>query len=220
MDRARSRRLLLLAFAISLLLHFAGFPFLKWRPAPQDEVERTSKVRVIRIARAVQTPPPTPPPTPAPTPRRAAVKQHPATRPLSVPRVRSTSGKASLPAPAPGPIVATGISAATPAPAPSAVPSATPCAGRTIAPQVLQAPSPPPIPSEARRAATEGTAAVDVNVDAAGRVQTASVRNSTGNPGLDAIAERMARDATYAPATADCKKAAGVATFTVQFWVI
>lgn len=220
MDRARSRRLLLLAFALSLLLHVAGVPFMKWRPASRDEVERTSKVRAISIARAVRTPPPTPPPTPVPTPRRAPAKQHPATRPLAVPRVRSTSGKPSLPAPAAGPVVAAGVPAQPPAPSASPSPTATPCAGRTIPPQVLQAPSPPPIPSDARRGATEGVAAVDVSVDASGRVETASVRSSTGNAGLDAIAERMARDATYAPAANDCKKAAGVATFTVQFWVI
>jgi len=84
----------------------------------------------------------------------------------------------------------------------------------------LQTPTPPPIPSDVRAKGTQGVAAIDVTVDAGGKVISTAVRNSSGNSGLDDIATQMARDSTYSPATNNCAKVAGIATFTVQFFLL
>ena len=212
MDRARSRRLLLLAFAISLLLHVIFVRFLHGaRPTQQRDEEIAARMRITHITRLPQaTPPPTAQPTSAPNPHR----------PQTLPHAAATNGTN-----AGGRVVATPqpvASAPTTLPPATLQPAATPtpCAGRVIPPQVLQTPTSPPIPSDVRAKGTEGVAAIDVTVDAGGKVIATALRTSSGNPGFDDIATQMARESTYAPATNNCAKVAGVATFTAQFFML
>src|SRR5947209_4844491 len=169
MDRARSRRLLLLAFAISLLLHLFFVRFLHGtRPTLQKEEEVAARVRITHVTRLPQaTPPPTSPPTPPPTPQ-ASQKPNPH-RPASVPRTTAINGRGpSAPMPAtPQPASSTLATPITGTATPAVTP--TPCAGRIIPPQVLQTPAPPPIPSDVRAKGTQGVAAIDVTVDAGGK---------------------------------------------------
>lgn len=220
MNRARSRRLLLIAFAISLLVHVVIARYIHGtRPTRESSEEVATRVRVMHVQRIPKaTPPPTPPPKPKPTPNVTASKQP--NRPATIPRATSKNGRnaanptAATPQPAPS-------SLPTPIPATTAPPAApTPCAGRIIPPQVLQTPPPPSIPSEARAKGTQGVAAIDVTIDAAGQVLSTKIQTSSGDATLDDIATQMARASTYSPATNNCAKVAGIATFTVQFFLL
>jgi TonB family protein len=62
-----------------------------------------------------------------------------------------------------------------------------------------------------------GTAAIQVQIDPQGGVTNATVAQSSGNTGLDAVAMQMARNATYSPALANCKPVASTYTFRVKF---
>src|ERR1700675_4189315 len=59
----RAKNFLAYGFAISIVLHLIGGPFLKFEKT-QAEEDQPQKVTVVRVP----TPPPTPPPTPTPHP--------------------------------------------------------------------------------------------------------------------------------------------------------
>jgi TonB family protein len=116
--------------------------------------------------------------------------------------------------------------AQTPAPTPQATSLPTPvaiassasaCVRSNADPGIVATPGPPDIPPAVRAQKVSGTAAIAVSLDARGRVTATSISQSSGNPGLDAIAAQMARDATYSPRYAACKAVAGTFTFTVKF---
>lgn len=201
----RVPRLLLIAFALSLLVHLVVAVIL--RPAAPTPTTQSEVVSIQhRPATIALTKPPTPPPPPPP-------RQTPAPH---------TAGSAS-PRRGPGSGGTAGASAATPAPVVAPVtarPAATPtpgCANSTTAAAVLSTPAPPDIPLQVRASGTSGTALVNVQLDAAGAVTGASVTQSTGNSSLDIVAVGMARDARYSPALHDCKPVASAYVYSVKF---
>jgi protein TonB len=197
----RARRLLLFAFALSLLVHALVALFA--RPPSATLESRREVVSVMRrssIAVAKRPPPPPPRPTRTPSPFKAAPH----------PRSRSGSTAAS----------GGGARAATPAPPVQTPPPAVAkagCADPNAAAAVVATPSPPDIPASVRADATTGDAVVSVELDTQGQVLGANVTQSTGNSSLDLVAVSMARDARYAPALRDCKPVAANAIFSVKF---
>jgi periplasmic protein TonB len=200
----RGPRLLLVAFALSLLLHVVVA--LGLRPpslSPENQAEVVSiehRPATIAVRRA-----PTPPPPPKQTPAPRASSSAPPARPGPGTAVRSGGNNVT-----PRPVVATAT------PQPVATPGAA-CAQPNIAAAVVATPAPPDIAPEARASGTNGTALVSVQLDSAGQVTNASVTQSTGNSSLDLVAVSMARDARYAPALRDCKPIASAYTFSVKF---
>jgi periplasmic protein TonB len=202
----RAPRLLLVAFALSLLLHVVVALVLHpASPGPENQAEVVSiEHRPATIAvRKAPTPPPPPPPKQTPAPRA----------PSSAPPARTERGT----------VVRSGGNAATPAqvvaratPQPIATATAG-CAQPNIAAAVVATPAPPDIALDARASGTSGTALVSVQLDSGGQVTNTSVTQSSGNSSLDLVAVSMARDARYAPALHDCKPIASAYTFSVKF---
>lgn len=206
MDARRTRQFLILAFAISLLIHIIVASGLRWPAliAEQDQVEIVHVEHMTRTTAVhlLVTPPPK---TPAPQKTRAprAVIAHPG-KPIGTGKGAAGAG---------------GTAGETPIPQPSpvAVSSAPPCSKGDIAVAVASSPDPPEIPAAARGAATNATARIRVTLDATGTVQKAIIVGSTGNASLDLTAVSMARSAQYAPALHECKPIAADYTFTVRF---
>jgi TonB family protein len=202
----RPQRLLVFAFAISLLLHLI-FALIAhpWRNRQENEVEVVSIVHRPIVMTRLQTPPPHPKVTPAPHPR-------PSTRPAPI---------QSQAAPGPGPGNGTAVApASTPLvqPSPAATIAANPCERSDLGAAVTENPPQPDIPNDARAAGTTGVATINVRLDAAGAVTAAAVSQSTGNSSLDLVALAMARDARYSPALHACKPVASAYTFSVRFF--
>lgn len=205
----RARRLLFIAFALSLLVHL--IVALIVRPASPSRQNQTEVVSiehrrmVIAVTKRLPTPPP-PKPTPVPT-------RIPAPAP---PRRRAPVAVAGGPAGGGGRGVAT-TPPATPVPAPIPTPANAACAQPNAAAAVVATPPPPEIAPEARVAGTSGTALVKVQLDPTGAITSTSVTQTTGNSSLDLVAVAMARDARYSPPLHDCKPIAGIYTFSVKF---
>lgn len=85
----------------------------------------------------------------------------------------------------------------------------TPAVGATAAPVA--------IPPDARASKISGTAAIQLHIDPQGQVTAATIAQSSGSPALDAVAEQMAKSATYTPALVKCKPVASTYTYTVKF---
>ncbi|HEY1429299.1 MAG TPA: TonB family protein [Candidatus Tumulicola sp.] len=203
----RGQRILLIAFAISILLHLIfAVAYRMPRPRRSDDVETTVSI-VRRSAIAVRTPQPLPSATPKPRPK---------TQP---PAPKLKPGAKGF-APGSGGTAATPVPTALPQPTASvaAVPTAKPCGGNDIKAAVSEMPPQPDVPNAARAEGTDGTAAVDVRLDERGEVTAATVSHPTGNPSLDTIAVSLAKAARYTPATHDCRPVAGEYTFTVKFF--
>ena len=201
----RVPRLLLVAFALSLLVHLIVALILRPTaptPATQSEVVSIQHRPATIVLTKPPTPPPPPPPRRTPAPRTAA---------SAVPRKGPGSGGTA------------GASAATPTPVVAQVtahPAATPtsgCARSNTAAAVLSTPAPPDIPLQARTEGTSGTALVNVQLDASGSVTGTTVTQSTGNSSLDLVAVGMARDARYSPALHDCKPVVSAYVYSVKF---
>jgi protein TonB len=201
----RIPRLLVVAFALSLLLHLiVAIGLRPPAPTPETQSEVVSiQHRPATIAlRRPPTPPPSPPPRRTPVPRTAA-----SAPPRKGPGEGGTQGAS---APTPRQVVAQV----------TATPAATPtsgCAQSNTAAAVVATPSPPEIPLSVRASGTSGTALVNVQLDASGGVTGANVTQSTGNSSLDLVAVGMARDARYSPALHDCKPVASAYTYSVKF---
>lgn len=205
MSWGRGRRLLLAAFAISLLIHLAWALFVRRSP-PTNETQ----IETVTIShRLSMTTMPTPPP---PRPKHTPVP-HPAAS--SRPAPRATHAAISVGAQG-GNGRATAAPTEAPTPAP-AVATPNPCANNDIDAVVLSTPAPPDIPIAARANGTSGITLVDVKVDATGTVAGAAISQSSGNSSLDVVALGMARDSTYTPAKHDCKPVASTYTFSVKF---
>ncbi len=199
----RARRVLLVAIALSLLVH--AIVALVVHPATADFQSQPEAISVVRRSMVVvarNTPPPHRMPTPAP-------------RNLTPPRPRAT-GAAVAHSEGGGPSRAT---PAPPPPAPTVAPSpaGAGCTQPNAVAAVIATPGPPDIPAAVRADRTNGTAMVTVALDAQGDVTGASVAQSTGNSSLDLVAVGMARDARYSAPLHDCKPVAGNATFSVKF---
>ncbi|HEY8312794.1 MAG TPA: TonB family protein [Candidatus Baltobacteraceae bacterium] len=212
----RARRVLVVAFAISILLHlllahFARLPLSSRNDKP--ELVTLDKRRAISVVRMT----PHPIPTTLPTPR--APRPHVVSHSIrSAPAVVHRSAGPSGPPHGNGPGASATVSPPTPPPPP--VPTAMPaggCAHPEASPAVLATPPAPDIAPDARAKATSGTTAVNVRLDADGRVASAAVASSSGNADLDIVAVSMARAASYTPKYVACKAVAADYTFTVKF---
>lgn len=210
MNSQRTKRLLIIAFAISLLIHLIIATGVRW-PFTLSKEETTvvsiRHVRTLRVTHIPTPPPPTPPPvttSPLPSaPPTAKPNPHPA-------RSASAVGVAGRPPP--------GGAARTPVPTPTPKPSATPnCATSDTNALLAASPPPPDIAPDARGAATNGTATVRVTLDADGAVQQTTVVQSSGNTSLDLVAVSMARAARYTPAMHACKPVASEYLFRAKF---
>ena len=206
MNSRRARRLLLAAFAISILVHAIVALFVHRPRSPiESQVEVVSiRHRMVAVTKLV-TPPPQPRRTPVPHPAPSSRPAPRATHATEAIGVTGGTGRAT-PAPTPEPTIA-----ATASSAPSG------CAQANADAAVVATPSPPEIPVSVRAQGTSGTALVDVHLDAQGAVTDAKVSQGTGNPSLDLVAVGMARNAQYSPATRACKAVASTYTFSVKF---
>jgi protein TonB len=213
MSAARSRKILLAAIAISLLLHLVLAGYIRWPFNSGSTENAVVNVRRITLVRAPRHTPA--PPTPVPTQR---VTPAPAATTIVPPATTARGSK--------GPPVAHAIapvSGKTPAPQATLAPTAAPtltaqsCMQHDITPAVAATAQPVDIPPDARAAKVNGTAAIQVHIDPQGRVTDAAVSQSSGNAALDGVAMQMARGATYTPALVKCKPVASAYTFTVKF---
>lgn len=214
MSTRNSRRLLLLAIVLSLLIHLGGARLAHWSiPTPVDVPERLTMARVSIRHLPKRTPPRQ---TPKPPPATPAPRAHARTVRVAIPQVRSHRGPGVLPAmPAARP---------TPVPTPRPTPSHLPtpgapgaCVDPNAAAAVRTTPAPPDVPTAARENSKKGVAQIRVALDAAGDVTGAAIEGSTGNGALDQIALDYARGATYSPALLGCKAVAGSYLFRVKF---
>lgn len=225
MSVRRSRRILLAALAISLLIHLILAGYIRW-PDFRRHAQRPQPISVTAMTLARRTPPPpalphtpqplTPPPqTPppqTPPPVRAARTAAPAPpqlrhsrRPGRRQRGAGTAGPGTAPTAAPP---------ALPTPVPA---SALPCRAPNAPAAIASAPPAPPLEEAQREANTQGVAAVQVTVTAAGTVQQTALVSSSGSTVLDAEALALAHEAAYAPAYAECRAVAGTVIFRVGF---
>lgn len=203
----RVPRLLLVAFALSLLVHLVVALLLHPQaPTPQNQAEVVSiehRPATIAVTKLV-TPPPPPRPTRTPSPRTVS-SAPPRARRGAVAPTGVARGRSVAPSLAPTPVTQPVARASSACEDPNA--------GAALAVE----PSPPDIAPAARTAGTSGTALVRVQLDATGEVTKTDVTQSTGNSSLDLVAVTMARDARYSPALHDCKPIAGAYTFSVKF---
>jgi periplasmic protein TonB len=200
----RAPRLLLVAFALSLLVHLLVALILHPPvPTPENQAEVVSIEH--RPATIAVTKIPTPPPRPQRTPSPKIQSSAPPSRKGPGAKA-SAGGGAATPAP---PVVAR----ATPSPAATA----SGCVQRNADAAVVSTPGPPDIALQTRASGTSGLVLVSVQLDPSGQVTGASVTRSTGNTSLDLVAVEMARDARYTPALHDCKPVASAYTFSVKF---
>ena len=201
----RIPRLLLIAFALSLLVHLIVALILRpAAPTAQNQPEVVSlEHRPASIAvKKIVTPPP-PPPKRSPAPKTIA---------SALPRAANgLTGPSGVAAGTPAPVVAA------PTPAPSPVANGAACAQPNAEPAIAVSPPPPDIAPAARAEGTSGIALVRVQIDPTGQVTGTGVVQSTGNSSLDLVAVTMARDARYSPGLRDCKPIASIYTFGVKF---
>jgi periplasmic protein TonB len=201
----RGPRLLLVALVLSLVVH-AIVALVMHPPVPTFENQAEVVSIVHRPATIAVTKAPTPPPPrPKQTPAPKSVSSAPPARKGAGPSANAGSGT-----PAPTPAVA----AATPGPTPAIKQG---CANANAPAAVAATPAPPDIAPDARASGTSGVALINVQLDAAGQVTDAGLKQSSGNSSLDLVALEMARDARYAPALRDCKPVASAYTFSVKF---
>jgi TonB family protein len=201
MSVRQSRNLLLIAFAISLLIHliFALNFHRRGSESPTDIEVVQIEHRSIQI-NVQKTPPPvrpkhTPAPVSSPAPKPTASGSKPA----------GNGGKAvATPAP-------------TPAPTAAATVASNPCGRNDAEAALTTPPTPPVIPVSARGDGTSGTTVVKVQLDDKGAVLATAVAQTSGNQALDLIAVGMARDASYTPASHNCKAVAAAYEFSVRF---
>ena len=214
MSPKRSRRLLVAAFVLSLLLHVTAARFVHTAVSPDNPERVTLSHRTpLRIEKAVAPAPRATPSRPPALPRRAA-------SPISVPQVRASArsahpgarGKAASArgTPLPRPAVST---------APQVERTAEPaCPNPDVAAAVTASAPQPELAPAVRAEAVSGIAIVNVSLDARGRVTDTRLAQSSGSSELDIVAVQMARSAGYSPKYASCKAVAGEFAFSVKFF--
>jgi TonB family protein len=202
MSAKRTRAVLLVAFAISLLLHAILAGALRWPFDLRLHEEVIPKVRIIHIARVT---PPTVAPTPSPHPTNTSKVLPPSVTHRGKGPAAVLRTAAPRPTPTSTPLVR-------PSPKGSASPAPTigPCNGHLNAdPTVAATADPVPLSPQARASKASGTAQVRVTLDAQGRVVQTAIAQSAGDAGLDDVAVQMARNATYTPKYVACKAVSG-----------
>ena len=234
----RAKNFLAYGFAISIVLHVLGGPFLRFEKT-QVEEDQPQKVTVVRVP----TPPPTPPPTPTPHPTLPPTPPPKSTPPPNTPapqqprikiNTQKTESKSNT-----GPSEATnkyttgntqGIPqgqgtaapvvapAATPAaPQPTPVPTRTPqsCARPNVPASTIHAvePDTPPI---AAAQGIQGTVQVVVSLNENSRVTGTRVQSSPSAV-LNGAALSAARQSSFQTEIRDCKPIAADYIFSVEF---
>ncbi|GAC1389096.1 MAG: hypothetical protein NVSMB31_04470 [Vulcanimicrobiaceae bacterium] len=214
MDARRARRLLLWAFALSILVHLLGVRVVHWDvPLPVEAPDRVTMSRVVVIHLPRRTAPPA---TPKPIAAVTAAPNVPLRKTnVAVPVLTKRAG------PGRSFNVATAVPAPTPSPTPSSSPrpSASPNGGCVTAnaPAAVRSAAPvPEIPLAARQGGKAGMVAVRVRLTEGGAVAEAGIESGSGNDALDQVALAMAKASTYAPALAQCKAVAGTYVFRVK----
>jgi TonB family protein len=201
MDNKRTRRFLIVAFALSLLIHLIATQAVRWPFRPQEEevqVIHLEHVRTTRIAHLTTPPPHTPQPAPS-------VRVTAAPKKIAVVNGQGTLAQTATPAPTIVP------------PTPTAVPTPN-CAVSDTPVQVVGTPTPPAeLAPDARADRITNVARIRVIVDPNGSVSSATVLQSSGSSSMDLVAVSLARGAQYAPATHACKAIASDYTFAVKF---
>lgn len=202
MDTRGARRVLIIAVALSVLLHLiVALSLHPHRGEATPGIERVAIEHRMAIVRRTPPPPPRRTPPPVAVASRAPLEPHPAA-------TRGSAARAAAVAPAATPV---------PTPAPTPLASAATCTQPDAPASLLATPPPPNIPVAARAAGTSGTTRVRVALDPAGTVIGTAIAQSSGNPALDAIALTLASAARYAPALRACKPVPGSYGFTVEF---
>lgn len=221
MSKRRSRRFLLAALILSLIVHLAGGRFIHWPQVQREEsVERVSLSKRLILharphSRTRQRVPHKVGSIAAAAPHKpiiavhGATGQHPATGAKTSPAHAQTSPRAfRTPPPSPA------------APA-RAVPSVlSPVIGGCTQPNqpaAIVEKAVPVISKSAREAGTRGVARVRVIISADATVTDAKLTDSSQNRELDLEALGAARASTYSPATANCKPVAGETEYAVEF---
>lgn len=200
MDKKRTRRFLIVAFALSLLIHLILTGVIRWPFRPSSDDVQVVSIEHLHTTHIAHVPPPSPH---TPAPRRVPV--HVAKATAVNPRSSLTEGKVVS-----GATTAQALPTPTPEPTPNCVTSDTPV-------QLLASPPRPEIAPGARADRVSGIARVRVIVDPNGGVESATVLSSSGSSSLDLLAVSMARGAQYAPATHACKAVASDYTYSVKF---
>jgi TonB family protein len=205
MEIGRARRLLLIAFALSLLVHAIIALRMNWPfAAPREEPQFVSvehRPRIVTIAKM--------PTTPSQTPKPIATAV-PTTAPAAKPAKATGSKGAQIGA------ASTGAAPAhTPVPTPA--PTGEACTKPEAQAALVTPPTPPDLAPAVRASATNAVIRVQVKLDDRGTVTEATVSESSGNGSLDLVAVSMARSAQYAPAYHACKAIAGTYTFSARF---
>ncbi len=200
MDDKRTRRFLIVAFALSLLIHLILTGIIRWPFRPSSDDVQIVSIQHLHTTHIEHVTPP--PHTPAP-PRRV---------PVHVAKATAVNPRSSL---TEGTIVsATPVAQASPVPTPTATPN---CATNDTPVEMLASPPPIDIPPTARAGRVSGITRVRVTVDQNGKVQDVTVLSSSGSASLDQTVATVVRAAQYSPATHDCKAVASDYTYAVRF---
>ncbi|MDQ2681124.1 MAG: TonB family protein [Candidatus Eremiobacteraeota bacterium] len=216
MELRRGRRLLLIAVVCSIVIHLLAIHFFRWPLAIPTEPPQSvtlSKQTLLPITHHSPTPAP-------PKPRPSAPKQ---TLPNKVapPRtVAALHGRRALPVSGPPANSAPTFTPAplpTPTVQPTSKPTALGCSRPDADAAVAVSATPPPISPEVRGSDKSGTAQIQVMLDARGAVVQTVVAQSSGDSGLDRIADAMARASSFTPRLIACKPVAAIYAFTVKF---
>jgi TonB family protein len=235
----RAKNFLVYGFALSILLHLIGGPFLKSAKTVAEE-DQPQKVTVVRVP----TPPPTPPPTPTPHPTLPPTpppKQTPPPQQTPAPQqpkikinTQKTESKSNS-----GPSESTnkyttgntqGIPQGQGTAAPSTAPPATPapvqptpkptptpasCARPNVAATTLRAIE-PDTPQMAQQQGISGVVQVIVSLNADSKVTGTRVQSSPSAI-LNNAALSAARNSTFQTEIRDCKPIAADYIFSVDF---
>ncbi|HUA09624.1 MAG TPA: TonB family protein [Candidatus Acidoferrales bacterium] len=201
MDSKRARRFLIVAFALSLLIHLILSGVIRWPFHPSTgevqmvSIEHLHKTRILHV---------TPPPRRTPTPSVHKAPVHVAKAVAFNPNSHLTEGRAAF-------------GSASPAPTPTPEPTPN-CATNDTPVQLVATPSPPAtIAPDARADGASGIARIRVVVSSDGAVESTSVVQSSGSSLLDVVATDIARASQYTPATHACKAIASAYVFGVEF---
>lgn len=220
---------ILLAFLISVVIHFAVGAFLPnlAKQHENNEVEKVSQTRRIKVR--VPTPPPkptpTPPPTPTPNPKSTPPPKKPVAqpKPLKVNLVHTTSNQAgastenTVAQPKSGSEngAPAGTGNSTAAPPPETPKPA--CANPNVEASVTNAVQ-PDYPESARDLGLGAVSVeVEVTVGPSGNLVSASVYKSASNMAIDQAALRAARQSTYSPKLINCQPTTGNYLFRADF---
>jgi periplasmic protein TonB len=198
MDNKRTRRFLIVAFALSLLIHLILTGVIRWPfRLANDDVQTVTIEHLHTVRIAHMTPPPH-----TPAPKRV---------PVHLAKTTAFNPKSSL---TEGTVVTGTPVAASTAPTPTPTPN---CATNDTPVQIIASAPPPDIPPAARADRKSGIIRVRVSVNPQGNIENATVVESSGSAPLDQVALAMAHNIQYAPATHDCRAVLADYTYSVKF---